>query len=157
MDAKRPRPRKTLLPLAGAALASLAGTGAYLATREPLPPVAPAPRPELVELDRMIVSLADASGARYLRASLALEVERGPDADEEPPAGPATEGRSSEAVVLAARLRDRALAVLQAKRARELAAPEAKEALRAELARALSPLVEGANVREVLFTDFLVQ
>jgi flagellar basal body-associated protein FliL len=156
MDANRPRPRKTLLPLAGAALASLACAGAYVATREPVLPVAPARRPELVELDRMIVSLADASGARYLRASLALEVEREPAGDDAQTA-PAPEGGPRGSDLLAVRLRDRALAVLQAKRARELAAPEAKEALRAELARALSPLVEGATVRDVLFTDFLVQ
>lgn len=141
--------------LAGAALAAGA---AYVATRgEALEPVVPAAKPELVELERMIVSLRDAGGSRYLRASIAIELDREPAPREPAPDAAEEPAAAREPDLLAARLRDRALAVLQSRRARDLVAAEAKEDLRAELARTLSPLVEDASLRGVLFTDFLVQ
>jgi flagellar basal body-associated protein FliL len=162
MDDERP-PKKNRLTAVCAALAALTGLGAYLYARpEPRQEVAPASRPELLAVEHLVVTLADAGGGRYLRASLAIELDRAPG----PPVS-ATPGEQSvpqgvdaappEPELRAVRVRDRAFAVLGSRRARDLVPAEAKERLRSELADAIAPLFEDASVRAVLFTDFLVQ
>jgi flagellar basal body-associated protein FliL len=149
-----------------AVLAVVAAPGVWLKVRaEPLSPVEPARRPELAHVERLVVTLADPGGDRYLRASLAVELEPNADAkDEAPPATGEAEPKPSAPdradpgqELFAMQLRDRAFAVLGARRARDLAGAEQKEALRLELEREFAALAGDARVRNVLFTDLLVQ
>lgn len=144
--------RRKGVALVGAALALLlAGAGVVLFTGEEAPAaeVEAAPEPEattVISLQPFVLNLADEDGDRYLRLNLALLVtcEKGtPKGIEEGPEH--------------AHLRDRVLVVLGAKRTDELVSFEGKEALRLELARELTALLDEERVVDVLFTEFLIQ
>ena len=56
-----------------------------------------------------------------------------------------------------ARLRDRILTLLTSKTYRELNDANGKELFRKEILDRLNPLLESGEVKEVLFSDFVVQ
>jgi flagellar FliL protein len=125
--------------LAGAETAAGEPDGA--AVEEARPPG----EPGVVALEPFVLNLADPEGDRYLRLTLSIAVDRAEVA----------ERAASE--LEQTRLRDLVLTVLGAKLAEEITSFEGKEALRAELRRALAPYFEGARVLDVFFTEFLVQ
>jgi flagellar protein FliL len=96
--------------------------------------------------EAFVLNLADPEGDRYLRLSLRILLDRASVAEQ-----------VAAEVLELARVRDRLLTVLSSKKADEITSYEGKEALRAELARAVAPLFGEAKVLDVYFTEFLVQ
>lgn len=107
-------------------------------------------------LEPFLVNLADAGGGSYVKVSLTLRVsdvadkktarandERGKD------------DKSSDAAM--APVRDTVLAVLGQQTADGLLAADGKEHLKSELKAALAERNADLRVKDVFFTDFLVQ
>jgi flagellar FliL protein len=102
----------------------------------------------VLHLEPFVVNLADPEENRFLRAGIDLGLEK-------PLPGKA--GKGGEADVPAARIRDCILYVLSTWRCDALLAPDGKQKLKDEILRALQDRVPELGVKEVYFTDFLVQ
>lgn len=102
----------------------------------------------VLHLEGFVVNLADTADNRFLRVGIDLGLENPP---------PANAGKGGEGEVPTARTRDSILAVLTTWHSDDLLAPEGKQKLKDELVRALRERVPELGVREVYFTDFLVQ
>jgi flagellar FliL protein len=100
----------------------------------------------VLHLESFVVNLADPEDNRFLRVGIDLGLEN---------PLPAKEGKEGE--VPTARIRDCILAVLSTWHSDALLAPEGKEKLKDELVHALRQRVPELGVKEVYFTDFLVQ
>ncbi|WP_158944158.1 flagellar basal body-associated protein FliL [Granulicella sp. S190] len=106
-----------------------------------------------VVLEPLLVNLADAGGSSYLRVAMTLRVAdaEGRKAKEEKPQ---EIKESSDSV---ASVRDTMLTVLGTQTAERLLAADGKERLKAELKAALAEHNAELKVKDVFFTDFLVQ
>jgi flagellar FliL protein len=102
-------------------------------------------------LEPLLVNLADASGSSYLRVALTLRV-----ADVVEKKGVKTEGEKATDDSVAA-VRDTVLTVLGRQTADGLLAADGKERLKTELKAALAEHNADLKVKDVFFTDFLVQ
>ena len=102
----------------------------------------------VMHLESFVVNLADPEDNRFLRVGIDLGLEN-PVASKE--------GKGGEGEVPTARIRDCILAVLATWHSDSLLAPEGKQKLKDELVHALRERVPELGVREVYFTDFLVQ
>ena len=102
----------------------------------------------VMHLEPFVVNLADSEENRYVRVAIDLGLEK---------PVPAKEGKGGEGEVPTARIRDCILSVLSTWRSDALLAPDGKQKLKEELVRALRSCVPELGVREVYFTDFLVQ
>lgn len=100
----------------------------------------------VLHLEPFVVNLADPEDNRFLRVGIDLGLEN---------ALAAKEGKESG--VPTARIRDCILGVLSTWRSDALLAPEGKQKLKDELVHALRERVPELEVKEVYFTDFLVQ
>lgn len=105
----------------------------------------------MVALDPLLVNLADEGGSAYLRVSMTLQVEdeavkKGAEAKNDKAGNDAVAG-----------VRDTALAVLGRETAEDLLAPDGKERLKAELKQSLAEHNADLKVKQIFFTDFLVQ
>ena len=102
----------------------------------------------VLHLESFVVNLADPEENRFLRIGIELGL-----------GNPVTakEGKGGESEVPTARIRDSILAVLSTWHSDALLAPEGKQKLKDELAHALQERVPELGVKEVYFTDFLVQ
>jgi flagellar FliL protein len=153
--------------VAGVVIATLGVGGAvyYLARTGRLPmqggaarkteAVAPAPTHAMV-LEPLLVNLADAGGSSYLRVAMTLRVadvadKRGAKANDEKSRG---DKGMDDAV---ATVRDTVLTVLGRQTADGLLATDGKEHLKTELKAALGEHNADLKVKDVFFTDFLVQ
>jgi flagellar FliL protein len=98
-------------------------------------------------LEPFVVNLADPEDNRFLRASidLGLQTEL-----------PNKENGGDSALPMS-RVRDCILAVLSTWHSDALLAPDGKQKLKDELLRALAARVPELGVKEIYFTDFLVQ
>jgi flagellar FliL protein len=101
-----------------------------------------------MNLESFVVNLADPEEGRFLRVGMTLGLEN---------PLPAKGGREEESWVPTARIRDTILGVLSTWHSDALLAPDGKQKLKEELVRALRARVPELGVREVYFTDFLVQ
>ena len=140
-----------LLIIIGVVLLAGAGGGAYFflfAKSEPPPEEKPEepPEPEVgpfLQLDPFIVNLADPTGHRYLRAKITLEF------------------RNDEAYQQAntriPQINDAIIMVLSSKTVEEVLSPEGKMELRLELIRKLNDLLGEESVKNIYFTQFVVQ
>jgi flagellar FliL protein len=112
-----------------------------------------APATHTVTLDPILVNLADPSGHAYLRLGLALGIEDGPET--------ATPANAAQAMNLPREreipIRDTVLAVLGQQTSSALLEPEGKEHLKQELQAALALHNPELKVRNLYFSDFLVQ
>ncbi|HET7108467.1 MAG TPA: flagellar basal body-associated FliL family protein [Candidatus Acidoferrum sp.] len=109
----------------------------------------PAARPgQVVHLEGFTVNLADAEESHFVRVTMDLELERMPEPleKEKPASG-----------LPVARIRDTIIAVLAANKAEPLLTPEGKIQLKKSLVSALNQKVPEMSVREIYFTEFLVQ
>jgi flagellar protein FliL len=98
------------------------------------------------------VNLADAEEGRFLRATLALGV------DGQLPTIPKGENKPVEtSAVPMATIRDSILTILAQCTSDQLLTPEGKAKLKADLMNSLNRDVPELRVREVYFTEFLVQ
>jgi flagellar FliL protein len=102
----------------------------------------------VMHLESFVVNLADPEENRFLRVGIDLGLENAPAAKE---------GTGGEGQVPIARIRDCILGVLSTWHSDALLAPEGKQKLKDELVHALQARVPELGVREVYFTDFLVQ
>ncbi len=59
--------------------------------------------------------------------------------------------------LLMARLRDKVITLLTSKTYKDLAGSQGKQAFREEIQTELQPLIEEADLKEVLFADFVVE
>jgi flagellar FliL protein len=102
----------------------------------------------VLHLEAFVVNLADPEDNRFLRIGIDLGLENPLSAKE---------GKGGEGEVPTARIRDCILAVLSTWHSDALLAPEGKQKLKDELVRALRARAPELGVKEVYFTDFLVQ
>ena len=109
-----------------------------------------------VALEPMLVNLADAGGSSYLRVSLTLRVSD--VADKKSSKAGDEKGKDDKGADDAmASLRDTVLTVLGRQTADDLLAVNGKEHLKSELKAALAERNADLKVKDVFFTDFLVQ
>jgi flagellar basal body-associated protein FliL len=123
----------------------LAVTGS-LACRKPSPATNDATDIQdrgVLHLEPFVVNLADPEDNRFLRVGIDLGLEKQPS------------GKESDAS--AARVRDCIILILSTWRSDALLAPDGKQKLKDEILHALQDRVPDLGVREVYFTDFLVQ
>jgi len=106
------------------------------------------PVKSVLHLESFVVNLADPEENRFLRVGIDLGLEN---------PLPAAEGKGGEGAVPTARIRDSILAVLSTWHSDALLAPEGKQKLKDELLHALRERDPELGVKEVYFTDFLVQ
>jgi flagellar FliL protein len=98
---------------------------------------------EMFPLDTFVVNLADASGKRYLRATMQLEL-----TPEESVAN--FEQRLPQ-------IRDVVLTILPTKQFEEIRTVDGKTALRTEIIDQLNELLNGESVANIYFTEFVIQ
>ena len=102
----------------------------------------------IVHLEGFTVNLADLEETHFLRATIDLGVDRIPEgADKDKPAQS----------LPVARIRDAMLSVLTVCKANDLLTPEGKAQLKKNLIESLNREVPELGVREIYFTEFLVQ
>lgn len=101
----------------------------------------------VMHLDPFVVNLADHGSDRFLRVGIDLGLERELE-ERAPPA---------QAAMSLARTRDTILTILTARDAQSVMAPAGKANLKDELTKALREHAPELGVREVYFTEFLVQ
>jgi len=139
--------------MAAVALVMVGGVAAWLVLRSPGSDESKLDASEqrqvksVLHLENFVVNLADTEENRFLRVGIDLGLE--------------TDNAGSEKVhgdnISTALIRDTILTVLATWRSDALLAPEGKAKLKEELVRALRARVPELRVREVFFTDFLVQ
>ncbi len=120
--------------------------------------VAAKPEPTIpVTLEPFLVNLADAGGHSYLRTTLVLKV-TAPAADKKSDKKPEAKGEADpEAAQQKAEMRDTILTVLSNQSADALLAVDGKEALKKTLIDSLNKVDPELKVKEIYFTEFLVQ
>jgi flagellar basal body-associated protein FliL len=97
----------------------------------------------VLHLEPFVVNLTDAEDNRFLRVGIDLALEREPS--------------NKEGSESAARVRDCIIFVLSTWRSDSLLAPDGKQKLKDEILHALQDRVPELGVKEVYFTEFLVQ
>jgi flagellar FliL protein len=102
----------------------------------------------VMHLEGFVVNLADPEGSSFLRVGIDLGLE-----NPLPSKGENGEGAGAST----ARVRDAVLGVLTTWRSDALLAPDGKQKLKADLLHAFHDRVPELGVREIYFTDFLVQ
>lgn len=102
---------------------------------------------EVMHLESFVVNLADPSGDCFLRVGVDLGLERSISGH----------GEKEAAALPTAQVRDVILRVLSTYNSDDLLAPEGKIKLKNELVKSLQGTIPELGVREVYFTDFLVQ
>jgi flagellar protein FliL len=100
----------------------------------------------LLSLEPFVVNLADPGGGRFLRVSTRLVLDSPEEAE-----------RIQKDAVLLVRVRSTILELLTQQKADELVTSEGKATLKTAIAEHLEPLLEEAEVEDVLFADFVVQ
>jgi len=96
-----------------------------------------------LHLEPFVVNLADTDGNRFLRVGIDLELEKPFSTKDGEPS--------------TARIRDSVIFVLSTWQSNALLASDGKQKLKDEVLRALQDRVPELRVREVYFTEFLVQ
>ena len=97
----------------------------------------------LLSLETFVVNLADPGGKRYLRVSIALEIDDKDFVEEAKKAIP--------------QMRDKILMILPAKRFADIRTSSGKNALRDEIIAELNPLLEKCKITNLYFQEFVVQ
>jgi flagellar protein FliL len=100
----------------------------------------------LLSFDPFVVNLADQGGGRFLRLSARLVLDSPEEAE-----------RIQKNEVLLVRIRSSILELLTQQTADQLVTADGKAALKTAIAEHLEPLLEGTEVEDVLFADFVVQ
>jgi len=101
----------------------------------------------VLHLDPFVVNLADQEGDRFLRVGIDLGLEREQE----------EHGQPAQAAMSLARARDTILSILTASDAAALVSPAGKAILKDQLTKALREHTPELGVREIYFTEFLIQ
>ena len=136
-----------LILVAVIAIAVVGGGGWFFLHQNKTAEAAPQPTSELhtVHLEAFTVNLADVEENHFLRITVDLGLGHLPKAKE------------GESEIPTARVRDAILTVLSAGKADVLITQEGKVQLKKDILTALHQSVPEVDVREVYFTEFLVQ
>lgn len=102
----------------------------------------------LIPLEGFTVNLADPEETHFLRVTISLGIDKLPEG---------VEKDKPTAAIPVARVRDAILGVLTASKANELLTPDGKVQLKKNVLIAVQRNVPELGVREVYFTEFLVQ
>ena len=97
----------------------------------------------LLSMETFVVNLADPGGKRYLRVTLAIELD---DKD-----------FISEAKEAVPQMRDRVLLILPAKMFKAIRTSSGKDALRKEIIDQLNPLLKKCKITNLYFQEFVIQ
>ena len=97
----------------------------------------------LLSMETFVVNLADPGGKRYLRVSLALEIN-----DQE---------FAEEAKKNTPQMRDKILLILPTKIFKDIRTASGKDALRKELIDQLNPLLNKCKITNLYFQEFVIQ
>ncbi len=100
----------------------------------------------ILEMETFLTNINHPSGDRYAKLQLKLAI--APDT---------RAAEIQEDAVVMARLRDQVLTLLSSKTPKDLANAEGKAIFRDEIQGKLTPLLENAELKEVLFSEFVVQ
>ncbi len=142
--------KKLLIMIVAGLLVGVGGTaGFFILTKSDSTTQAEAPPPEppgIMDMEPFLVNISDEGGDRFAKLDLRLAIRPGSEVDS-----------MKDDTLLQAKIRDRVLTLITSKSFQELVGPVGKEALRRELKAHLSPLLEEAEIDEVLFADFVVQ
>lgn len=139
--------KKLMIMIAGGIVLLGGGGGAAYYLTQSDDPTAVVEEPAgLLELEQFLTNVHDPSGERYARLTVKLAIVPRPRADE----------IKADSLVMA-RMRDGVLTLITGKTFEELSDPAGKEIFRAEIQQRLNSLVEDGRIREVLFSDFVVQ
>ena len=102
--------------------------------------------PGVISLEPFLTNLAEPDVDRYVKCTVRLEL----DAKET-----AEKVKASELHLT--RVRDRILTLLSGKRLADISSQTGKEGMKAEIQAQVDPLLDGGHIKEVYFTEFLVQ
>ena len=97
----------------------------------------------LLSMETFVVNLADRGGKRYLRVTMAMEID---DKD-----------FVTEAKENVPRMRDKVLLILPTKEFKDIRTSSGKEALRKEIIEQLSPLLKNCKITNLFFQEFVIQ
>lgn len=97
----------------------------------------------LLSMESFVVNLADPGGKRYLRVSIALELD---DKD-----------FVEEAKKNVPQMRDRILMILPAKKFKDIRTSSGKDSLRKEIIAQLNPLLDKCKITNLYFQEFVIQ
>ena len=97
----------------------------------------------LLSMETFVVNLADPGGKRYLRVSIALEID---DKD-----------FVEEAKKNTPQMRDRILLILPAKNFKDIRTSSGKDSLRQEIIAQLNPLLDKCKITNLYFQEFVIQ
>ena len=95
------------------------------------------------KLDTFIVNLADKGGERYLRVSMNLELEK--------------EETVEVVGKILPKIRDAILMILPTKKYEDIGTVEGKSALRNEMLTKINELMKPEKIKNIYFTEFVVQ
>ena len=145
---QEPKKSNSLFIIVGAALVLILGGGAWFYLHQGKTAQASTQPEQLhtVHLEGFTVNLADVEENHFLRITIDLGLGRTPK--------PPKEGESD---IPTARVRDAILTVLTAGKAEVLITQDGKAQLKREVLAALQKAAPELDVREVYFTEFLVQ
>ncbi len=141
--------KSKLIIIVVAALALLGGGGFFGYSKffkshaEEAPQPAQSAQPVIFDWEPFIVNLADAGGKRYLKMTMKLEL-TGPSVLEE------FTNRGFE-------MKDSMIMILSSKEFEDLASPSGKTSLKKEMIAQLNKIVKTGQVKEIYFTDFIIQ
>jgi len=108
-------------------------------------------KPEVVSLGDFLVNLRSQAGSHYLRTQVAISLLGLPKAEGEGKKGPALPA-SDQAIA-----RDRVVTALSSVAYEQLKAPGGREVLRQGILKSLQDTLKDYEVKEVLFTEFVMQ
>ena len=97
----------------------------------------------LLSMETFVVNLADPGGKRYLRVTIALEID---DQD-----------FVEEVKKIVPKMRDKVLLILPAKKFKDIQTSSGKDALRKEIIAQLNPLLNKCKITNLYFQEFVIQ
>ena len=97
----------------------------------------------LLSMETFVVNLADPGGKRYLRVTIALEID---DQD-----------FVEKVKKIVPKMRDKVLLILPSKKFKDIRTSSGKDALRKEIIAQLNPLLNKCKITDLYFQEFVIQ
>ena len=97
----------------------------------------------LLSMETFVVNLADPGGKRYLRVTIALEIDDQDFVEEVKKNVP--------------KMRDKVLLILPSKKFKDIRTSSGKDSLRKEIIAQLNPLLDKCKITDLYFQEFVIQ